>query len=188
MQAFEYLAGLFTIIIGLAVVDIANSFHMLMRIRASLRWNPLVLLAAVYALLLTITMWFKLWSVRGFAEAGNYLFSLSLCIEYLLLFLIAAASLPDDPHAGIDLRRFYAENRRYLWGLVVLYQVSNVGHAAYFFTHGEHANPLHTVLGFGLPLAIAVTLFAVRSRAVHYAGVAVLLITLLADRVMDVIR
>lgn len=187
MHAYEYMVGLFTIIIGLAVVDLATSFHRLMRIRTTLRWDPLTLLAAAFALMLSITMWFKLWSVRAFPVIGDYLFTLSLCMEYLLLFLIAAACLPDEPEPGIDLRRFYAGNRRYLWGLVVLYQLFNIGHAVYFYTHGERGHLLHFVLSFGIPLAVGAVLFVSRSRLVHYLGVSLLLVMLVADRARDVI-
>jgi len=188
MQGFDYEVGLFTIIIGLAVVDIATSFHKLMRLRRTLTWDPLVLLDALYALFLAITMWFKIWGVRTFPVLGDYLFCLTLCAEYLLLFLIAAASLPDDPHEGIDLRRFYDDNRRYLWGLIVLYQFSNIGHAIYFETHGLEPTWMHTVTSFALPLALSMLLFASRSRTVHYVVVSLLLVTLVADRVGNVIN
>ena len=64
IHAFEYMVGLFTVIIGLAVVDLAASFHKLARHRRSVTWDPLALLAALYSLLLAITMWFEIWATR----------------------------------------------------------------------------------------------------------------------------
>ena len=109
-HAFEYAVGLVTVIIGLAVVDLATSFHKLARHRGSVTWDPLVLFAALYSLLLAITMWFKIWSIRDVAAIGHYLFYLTLCAEFFLLFMVAAASLPDDPNETCDLRSYYGQS------------------------------------------------------------------------------
>ena len=38
MRAFEYALGLFSVLIGLAIADIATSFHRLIRSRAGVTW------------------------------------------------------------------------------------------------------------------------------------------------------
>jgi hypothetical protein len=95
-----------------SVVDLATSFHKTARHRASLTWDPLALLAAVYSLLLAITMWFKIWSIRDVAAIGHYFSTLTLCVEFFLPFLIAGASLPDCPKETCDLRSYYDNNRQ----------------------------------------------------------------------------
>ena len=48
------------------------------------------------------------------------------------MFLVAAASLPDDPDETCDLRSYYDSNRQYFRTLVVLFPISNAGHALHF--------------------------------------------------------
>src|ERR1035438_3842874 len=106
-RAFEYALGLFAVLIGLAVVDIATSFHRLIRNKASVKWDPLALLAALYALCMAIYMWFDLWGVRHFDATRHFLFYLLLFGQLFILFLVAASSLPDEADTSIDLREFY---------------------------------------------------------------------------------
>ncbi|MBV9697142.1 MAG: hypothetical protein JO005_09475, partial [Gammaproteobacteria bacterium] len=132
IRAFEYALGLFSVLVGLAIADIATSFHRLVRSRAPVRWDPLALLAALYALLLAIGMWFDLWGVRNVASARTFFFYLVMLTQLFLVFLVAAASLPDDPQAEGDLRAFYALNRRYFWTLVLIFQAVYVLLGLYF--------------------------------------------------------
>lgn len=132
IRSFEYALGLFTILIGLAIADIALSFHRLVRQGSRVRWDPLALMATLYAFLIAVGMWFDLWAVRGVSETRNFLFYLSIVGELFVVFLLAAASLPDDAAAEADLRQYYDANRRYFWILVLLFQSFYYSHYAYF--------------------------------------------------------
>jgi hypothetical protein len=99
-RAFEYALGMFAVLIGLAVADIAASFHRLLRHKAQVRWDPLALLAACYALCMAVYMWFDIWGVRHFGITRHFLFYLGLVAELFVLYLIAAASLPDEASAS----------------------------------------------------------------------------------------
>jgi hypothetical protein len=130
-RAFEYAIGLSTVLIGLAVADIATSFHRLVRRRDAVTWDPLTLLAALYALWMCVFFWFSQWQIRDIAETRYFFFYLSLLTEFFLLYLIAAASLPDEPGDDNDLRAYYERNRRYFWSLIVLFQLSYAAHGIY---------------------------------------------------------
>jgi hypothetical protein len=179
IRAFEYAAGLFSVLIGLAVVDIATSFHRLLRSKAAVRWDPLALLGAVYALCLVVAMWFDLWGVRNVGATRYFLFYLSLIVQFFILFLVAAASLPDERDDGIDLREYYSKNRRYFWSLITLFQVEYSGIGLYFvrFDYGripQWAFVLSLVLMVA-PLLVSVVLLCTKSRRVHYVGLALML-------------
>ncbi len=182
IRAFEYATGLFAVLIGLAVVDLATSFHRLLRSSTPVRWDPLTLMAAFYALCLVVAMWFDLWGVRHFDATRGFLFYLSFVAEFLVLFLVAAASLPDQPLEGADLREYYARTRRYLWTLLVIFQALYVTDGLYF-SRGDSARfpiwalVLINVLMF-LPLVISVVLMLARSRRVHYVGLSLLFVVL----------
>src|ERR1700733_2473829 len=132
IRAFEFSLGLFAVLIGLAVADIATSFHRLVRSKKPVVWDPLALLAAAFALCLAIGMWFDLWGVRGVTETRHFFFYLVLVSQMFVLFLIAAASLPDEPGEAINLRDFYSGNRRYFWSLVALFQLGYSALGIYF--------------------------------------------------------
>ena len=182
IRAFEYALGLFAVLIGIAIADIAMSFHRLVRQASRVAWDPLALLAALYALCLAVCMWFDLWGVRNFAATRHFLFYLSLIAEFLVLYLIAASSLPDEVGSSSDLRQYYATNRRYFWFLVALFQLIYVGQGFYFMG-GEP--PLPTWVTALLlcqmiaPLVLALILVATKSRIVHYVGLGLLFAVML---------
>jgi hypothetical protein len=184
IRAFEYALGLFAVLIGLAVADVATSFHRLVRGRAPVVWDPLALLAALFALCMAIGMWFDLWGVRHFSATRRFFFYLSMVAEFFVLFLIAAASLPDEAREGADLREHYARNRRYFWLLVALFQLSYLGNGLFFvgsmLPRLPLAEKLWTVNNFCVPLIISLVLALVRSRAVHYVGLALLFVSFAA--------
>jgi hypothetical protein len=179
IRAFEYALGLFAVLIGLAVADVATSFHRLVRGKAKVIWDPLALLAACYALCLTVGMWFDLWGVRHFPEIRYFFFYLWMLADLFVLFLLAAASLPDGPGETSDLREHYAHNRRYFWTLVTVFQVSYLLNGLYFVGSGVWRHPVEMLINLALPGVVAFALLLTRSRAVHYVGV-VLLFGLLA--------
>jgi hypothetical protein len=183
-RAFEYALGIFAVLIGLAVADIAASFHRLLRSKAKVRWDPLALLAAFYALCMAVYMWFDLWGVRHFDLTRQFYFYIGLVVELFVLYLIAAASLPDEFDGSINLRDYYLQNRRHFWGLVTLFQLGYVGFGAYF-AGGEPAGLPRSVLLLSwaqmlAPLIIALVLLGLKSRTAHYLGLAALYVIMAA--------
>jgi hypothetical protein len=182
MRAFEYATGVFAVLIGLAIADIATSFHRLLRSKSQVVWDPLALMAALYALCIAIYMWFDLWGVRNFAATRNFPFYLGLFGMLFVLFLVAASSLPDETNTSINLRVFYAENRRRFWFLVVLFQIGYVA-AGIYFTSG--VTKLPTLVGVLLniqmiaPLVLSLTLLATKSRGMHFLGIGLLFVVML---------
>lgn len=180
IRAFEYAAGLFAVLIGLAVADIATSFHRLLRVKSAVRWDSLALLAAGYTLCQVVAMWFDLWGVRHFGTIRYFFFYLSLIAEFFVLFLLSATSLPDERGEGVDLREYYSGNRRYFWTLVTLFQTVYVADG-FYFARGEIGKyPLQVIVMANVimcaPLAISVVLLCVKKRSAHYIGILLLLI------------
>jgi hypothetical protein len=181
--AFEYAMGLFSVLIGLAVVDVATSFHRLARVRKSMKWDPLTLIVALYTLCAAVYMWFDLWGVRHFAAARQFFVYLSLVATFFVLYLAAAASLPDE--ATTDLRAYYEENRRYFWTLMTLFQALYTAFGIYLFLTANEASgndfqpqrpwvaaALLTLMA--LPTVVSAGLIILRSRSSHYIGVGML--------------
>lgn len=178
-RAFEYALGVFAVLIGLAVADVATSFHRLARSRYPVAWDPLCLLAAFYALCLAVGMWFDLWGVRQFAETRHFFFYLWLVALLFVLFLIAADSLPDEAGEACDLSAHYASNRRYFWTLVVIFQVGYLLNGLYFIgadlRHLSPGRSIWLINNMLVPCLLALVLRSVAARWVHYLGVVFLL-------------
>ena len=183
--AFEYAMGLFSVLIGLAVVDVATSFHRLARERLSIKWDPLTLIVALYTLCMAVYMLFDLWGVRHFTAARHFLLYLSLVALFFVLYLAAAASLPDEANATTNLRAYYEGNRRYFWTLVTVFQAVYTAFGFFLFfagslTEGNDFEPgrpwiaatLLTLMT--LPTLVSASLIVLKSRSSHYIGVAML--------------
>jgi len=135
MTAGEYVSAFASIILALAVTDLATSFHRLLRARKRVRWDWLPLAVALLILFGTVQFWwvfFELWKSTGRFTLGGFVPDF---VTLLLLFFIASAALPDEvPTEGLDLEAYYFENRTYFWSLFLLLVVSatatNIFHRA----------------------------------------------------------
>ena len=116
MSAFEYTSVLASIIIGLALVDVLISLNRLIRAGKSVQWHWAAPLAAVFVVLTLIQIWWSLYRPQDSAiTIGQFL---PLFVELVILFLLAAAALPDEvPAEGVDLKVYYHRNGPYFWGL-----------------------------------------------------------------------
>jgi uncharacterized membrane protein len=178
IRAFEFALGLFSVLIGLSIADVATSLHRLIRKHAMVRWDPLTLLAALFALLMTIGMWFDLWGIRNATSVRSFFFYLALVAAFFVLFLIAASSLPDEAAGPVDLRAYYDGNRRYFWVLVTLFQIIYVAFGFHFIAgiidHLPGSMLVVVLVQWGLLILVPVTLTLVRARPIHYVGLILL--------------
>jgi len=166
-----------SIILGVAVADQLTSLHRLLKRRSEVRWDPLLLWVAALVLMTQIQIWWTLAGARQQAPITIGAF-LPMLVLLVLLFLLAAASLPDELDEGrVDLRAYYAQQGRYIWTLFALAlswligtQVVQGAIAAGRFSIGENADELG-IIAFMASLAI------VRWRPWHVVGLAVLTYT-----------
>ena len=110
-------------------------------------------------------------------------FYLSLFLEFMVLFLVCAACLPDEPEESCDLSAFYEKNRIYLWSLFALFQTSFLLHWIYFagLRVSNHWQTLLLGAWVGFPLLVFVLLAMIRSRWFHYIA----LLALIAYRLLN---
>ena len=124
MTIAEYISVLLAILVGLAIADLATSFHKLMRARDRVQWDWMSLALALVMLLETILFWwgsFQWYRATSEISIGAFLPDLGV---FLLLFLAVAAVLPDDvPAAGLSMRDYYFATAPYFWTLMVLMSV-----------------------------------------------------------------
>lgn len=183
MAAGEYVSAFASIILALAVTDLATSMHRLLRARTRVRWAWLPLAVALLILLATVQFWwtfFVLWSARAQFSLGGFLPDF---LTLLLLFFIASAALPDEvPSQGLDLEAYYFDNRIYFWTLftllVVSTTVSTILHRATATTTPGEVMRWIFESGNVPVLAIAAVLIATGKRWVHMALVLFMLVAM----------
>lgn len=173
IRAFEFALGLFSVLVGLAIAHIVTSFSRLVRRGSRLSWDPLALLAALFAMLIAINMWFDLWHVRDVASSRQYFFYLWTIAELLLVYLMATVSLPEEPDREGDLRNFYEHNRRRFWILVLLFRISYTAHWFYYSAY-QQENWTRMAIDVGAGFVVPIVLLLTASRATNYAGVLLL--------------
>lgn len=116
MSAFEYTSVLASIIIGLALVDVLVSLNRLIRAGKVVKWHWAAPVAAMLVVLTLIQIWWSLYRPQDAAiTIGEFL---PQFVELVILFLLAAAALPDEIAAeGVDLKAYYHRNGPYFWSL-----------------------------------------------------------------------
>src|SRR5258706_13826547 len=136
---------------------------------------------------MAVYMWFDLWGVRHFTAARGFFVYLSLVALFFVLYLAAAASLPDEAGPATNLRDYYEGNRRYFWTLMTVFQALYTAFGFFLFftaneTSGNDFEPgrpwvaavLVTLMA--LPTFVSAALILLKSRSAHYIGVGMLFV------------
>jgi hypothetical protein len=116
MSAFEYTSILASIIIGLGMVDVLVSLNRLIRAGKRVRWHWAAPVATILVVMTLLQIWWGLYRPEDTGiTIGQFL---PLFVVLVILFLLAAAALPDEvPDEGMDLKAYYHRNGPYFWGL-----------------------------------------------------------------------
>jgi len=178
MSQIEYLIPLVSIIVGLGLADLIQSFRELVRPNRAVRWHWLPVLWATIVLLLVLRIWWTSFGVLQEAAFGRVLVFLPYLLDFLGLYLACSFALPDPdwtpgprtagssseqgserPPDVLDLEAFYfsASHRRWFFGtliaITVLFEVITI----VFFLTVENAALLTIVAGRWEALTIVPT-------------------------------
>ena len=122
---FEYLLVFLSIVLGLAVSDLCVSLNRLLEAGAKVRWDWLSPLAATVAFLKILTQWWTWFGSASVAKGMTFAMFTLLMIAVVLVFLLAATSLPDRVEEdGVDLRAYYRQTSRRYWLLYAAHYVT----------------------------------------------------------------
>ena len=179
IRAFEYSLGLITVLVGLGLADLATSLHRLMRVQPIRQWDVRMILAGLYAGLMLVSMWFNVWSIRDRPEVRTYFHYLWMIAEFLLLFLLAAESLPDEPTLEVA-EGHYDRVRVRFWTIALFFHLSVFAHWLYFrsrqpvsfFTDLDAADVFFQSAALVVPAALIWR----RERRIHIAGLIILIV------------
>jgi hypothetical protein len=166
---FEYLLLFVAVILGLAVSDLAISFHRLLGAGRRVHWDLLAPLAAILAFLKIIVQWWNWFGASRIARDLTFEMFVGVAVAALLLFLMAAAALPDAADEPVvDLRNHYEKVSRRYWLLFIGHWIlmNAVSAWAQIQLQGARLSLLSPVY---LILPVALSLIFVRNRWWHAA-------------------
>jgi hypothetical protein len=120
MTIFELLFSLTSVILGLALTQIATNLHSLLLAGRRVRWAPEPILLTVIILLVIVFVWLDQWGERS-ETSISFVYALLSVLKLLTLYLGAAFVLTAaEPGTGpVDLHAYYDRTRVFTFGLLI---------------------------------------------------------------------
>ena len=109
---FSYLSAFVTIVLAVALGDMIQSTHRLIRARRRVKWDVVPLIFAATVAAGVASEFFSLWDTFAVPKITFWRLIWMLIVPTLYA-LLAYAALPDEiPSEGLDLTKFYSDERR----------------------------------------------------------------------------
>lgn len=182
LDMFAYLAAFVTVVLALAVADMVQSLHRLLRAQPRVRWSLLAIIAALAVFFAILEEFFSLWRLAG-VERFTFYELLALICPPILLSLAAMTVLPDDlAGEGFDLGDYYMQVRRRLYLLLALWTLAVFVRFAGQFEafSGRSGTTLDALSAFPWQFIPLLALYALLSwssnRRVQLAGLVAILV------------
>src|SRR5437660_3476710 len=116
-ELFSYLSAFVTIVLAIALGDMIQSTHRLIRARHRVKWDALPLLFAAIIAVAVISEFFSIWSGLAISQVSMPRLLWMLVVPTMFA-LLAYSVLPDEiPAGGLDLTAFYFSERR-VWATI----------------------------------------------------------------------
>lgn len=163
MHVGEYILLMVSIVLGLALTEMARAIDRLLKRRNDVSFEPATLIAAAMVFYAVVAnLWAQYAHYRA-VETARLSEGIAMIATFLITYLMAALVLPDDWDSRMDLVDHYDRIRRPLWALFGLNAfavfVANIVRAG--------APAFQNFIGLGVGLAFATSLFLIKRRIVH---------------------
>ena len=174
---FSYLSAFVTIVLAVALTDMIQSTHRLIRARHRVKWDALPLLFAAIIAVAVVSEFFSIWSGLAITQVSMPRLLWMLAVPTMFA-LLAYSVLPDEiPAEGIDLTAFYFSERR-VWS-VMFAAASLFDMARSIESLASHGSPVVHYFEFVwvsefIGLVGMSTMFFARSRRWSWVGVLLL--------------
>lgn len=116
-ELFSYLSAFVTIVLAVALGNMIQSTHRLIRARHRVKWDALPLLFAAIVAVAVVSEFFSIWDGLAITEVSMPRLLWMLVVPTMFA-LLAYSVLPDEiPAGGLDLTTFYLSERR-VWAAI----------------------------------------------------------------------
>ena len=137
MTIFEYILVLLSVILGLALAQLATGIGELLRSRRRITWSLPYVLWLIYCFMTILDQWTSVWLLRTDAR-WNLLSVLLLLGNALAIYLAILWLIPR--HIGddtIDLDAFVRDEKRYFLGALLVYCALGIATNLYLLPAGQ---------------------------------------------------
>jgi len=182
LSPFEYLLTFAAIVLGLAITDLAMGLSRLLHAGSRVTWGLLTPLAAVVVFLKIISQWWIWYAAQSMARTASVELFIVVMIGAVLLFLLAAALLPEVPTGTdrIDLPGHFTYVQRRFWLLFVAHWMVMNGVSIWAEMQLQGARLDLMSPTYLIPIA-ALALAFIRQRWVQTVSMAILIIIYLTQ-------
>lgn len=116
MDAFNYLAVLLSIIIGLGLTQVLAACGRLIRARMHVVWYWPALLWAGILVVIDVQVWWTMFGLRGHTN-WTFIAFFAVLLQTITLYMMAAVLLPEQvDERGVDLRDHYHRQAPWFFG------------------------------------------------------------------------
>jgi hypothetical protein len=174
VDPFEFLIGLYTIIVGLGISLLVRSVGQMIEGRKRIRFYWVHSAWLVLVFVAHVGSWFALWQYHG-VESWTALECMLLLLVPILLYLVSHLAVPEIDELGDerhDMRSFYYGYNRLIQGLLVATMLVQTANDALIMDSFAATTPQ---IGRFAVLAILVPGLVSARPAVHAAQVVVLM-------------
>jgi hypothetical protein len=171
-DSFNYLAVLFSVVIGLAATELLQGVKRLLIERKRVLAYAPAMLWPVSLLLILAQSW---WAMFGLSDQSSWTFTMYLAVlmHIVLLYLICALALPDLSADGeVAMRQTYFANRRPFFVLLLAAIVASIGKD--IVIGGDLPEP--TNLGFHVLFAALTVVALISERDWLHKAVAIIVL------------
>jgi hypothetical protein len=169
MTPFELFFGLTSVILALALTQLANSFQLLLRRGRGVSWAIEPILQTILIVMILVFVWVDQWHDRNLPSV-TVAQSLLQVLKLLAVYVVAAAVLPDPGRdERIDLREHYMKSRYVTYGALLAGILLFTAYRHLFYAPGHVPINNSPLIGLGLLLAYG-SLMIVRWRPWHIAA------------------
>ncbi len=119
MGFFEYIALLASIVIAVGITRIFTGIGRILQLRKEVKiyWVHLIWVGNVF--LWMLLNWWILYCWRTF-EVWSFFLFIFVLISPSITFLLSVFLLPEPIESGVDLKRYFYDNRKWFFGLAAL--------------------------------------------------------------------
>lgn len=173
MSGFEFLFTFYSLLLGLAVANIATDFADMWRQRHTRMAGTSTVLLGLFILLSVAQQWISFWAGREILVMGPT--NLLVCIAIAFPYIFASQAMFPAQHDGCtSLEDYYMAHSRVLFGVLLIPTVVTLGYNLLVRNLMDWPDAWFFVVRLGIPML----LMAFRIRWLHRTGLVLLIAAL----------
>ena len=174
MTGFEFLFTFYSLLLGLAVGNIATDFADMWRQRRARMVGGSTVLLGLFILLSVAQQWISFWAGRDtlLMDPTNLLVCIAIAFPYIF---VSQAMFPSEHDDCISLEDYYMTHSRVLLGVLLIPVVVSLGYNLLLGNLMDWPSASFFILRIGIPLL----LMAYQNKWLHRTGLGLLIITMI---------